>query len=144
MAVYTNPDVKSYRHRADIVYQQRALHVLAFGPKPERFLWIVNGPACEAGHPGAWRPGILAALGRIEDDETLRKVARDICRRRPKVKDAITRIRHYRTGHTPRATVHQLAGQIVATIQQYADRHTDTEAIIAEALRLVRRLLEVS
>jgi hypothetical protein len=54
--------------------------------------------AHEKGKRNSLRFEILSELGRIPDDEDLRAGASQICKPRPRTKDAITIIRFCRTG----------------------------------------------
>jgi hypothetical protein len=81
------PDVTSDRHQRNIAYMGKALCTL--GGDPE-FSWITA--------PAAWKPGILAELGRIDDDEAIRIIARKICEAKPLVRDAERAVREWRRG----------------------------------------------
>jgi hypothetical protein len=61
------------------------------------FRWLCDGKAMTAG--GAkWKPAILTELGRIDDEDDLREVARQLCELKPKTKDAIAAVRRWRLG----------------------------------------------
>lgn len=89
------PDIRTERGRQDIAYRLRALDVLA---DDERFSWLADSEAMEAGSPNAWKPSILSELGRFGNDETLRSFALALCeiRPRPKTKEAVSMLRRAR------------------------------------------------
>jgi hypothetical protein len=134
------PDVRSGRHRQDLVYRGRAMHVL--GDDPEVY-WLYNQPAVEAGQVSAnsvagFRTCILAALGRIEDEADLRAVARQVCAVKPGTKEAVALIRRWRTGKAPPARALGLAAAIEGAIHRYARSHPDiTPAVVRRALEIL-------
>jgi hypothetical protein len=72
-------DAKTERHRLNIVYRQRALSILMTDPA---FEWLCSTrEAIDAG-VGRLRFTILSELGRIDDEESLRRVATIICERK--------------------------------------------------------------
>jgi glycine cleavage system protein P-like pyridoxal-binding family len=65
-------------------------------------------------------------LGRITDDIQLIQAAFDICHLKPKTKEAITAIRHVRTGRECQGDVDQLTKMIATTIKDYMRTHPST------------------
>jgi hypothetical protein len=134
-------DVKSTRGRQDIAYRLCAVHVL--GDDPERFGWLCDLEGMERGEKKAWKPTILSELGRIPNDEELKEVASEICRIKPKTKDAVTMIRRYRTGKTAPTNVLDLTLKITRTIDEYSASHPDTKwQDVYTALEGARNLVE--
>lgn len=87
------------RHLNNIVYRSRAVSVLAHDPE---FAWLADGPAMTEGKRNSWKPGILAELGRIDNEDDIRTFAREICRIKPFTKDAERAIREWRLGKEPK------------------------------------------
>lgn len=90
------PDVRSERHRRDLVARQHAFRLLGNVRGCE---WIADFKRCAAGD-SAWRPGILVELGRLlkagwPPGEVI-AIARRLCRTRPRTKDAAARLRRLR------------------------------------------------
>ena len=76
-------------------YRKRAVTLLMDDPA---FAWLANKPAMEARAPNAWKPSILTELGRIDNDEHLRVMARELCRIKPKAHTGVLIVRRYRMG----------------------------------------------
>jgi hypothetical protein len=56
------------------------------GVDSAEFAWLVDRQACQRGEK-AWKRIILSELGRIDDDDALRNVARQICALKPRTRD---------------------------------------------------------
>ena len=125
------PDVKTERGRANICYQQRAIAVLVDDP---RFFWLgMDSKAAMAGKV-TMRRAIVQELGRITDDDAMRRVAEQICKLKPNARQAISMIRRYR-GTKREGTALHLANILIATLNRYLEDHpamtwSDIEAAI--------------
>jgi hypothetical protein len=117
-------DVGSERQRQNIAYRMRAAGLLK--DDPERFGWLYDLRAGQRGEKKAWKPTILSELGRIRDDEELKEVASEVCKLRPKTRDAVSMIRRYRTGKTAPVDVLGLTLRITDAIDEYVASHPDT------------------
>lgn len=85
--------------------------------------------------PFAWLLGkgtILSELGRIEDEELLRFVASEICRLRPKVREARERIRWVRTGRQTNGSLDGLLDALRASLNRYLASHRNVNLSAAE------------
>lgn len=134
------PDVTTERGRQDAYYRQIALGVLM---SDRRFTWLADEAAMKAGAPKAWKPTILAELGRIPDDEAMKAVAAQVCELRPKAKAAVAMIRRYRLGREPEGTPAGLDHHLVEAVNQYWGGHTSlTPAVIVEVLRALADRIE--
>lgn len=110
------PKVKSTRGLQEKQHQTRA--VLLVMDQPE-FRWLFD-PAT-----GTCRSTILTELGRIEDDGLLLEMAAEICRRRPKTREAVAAIRRVR-GARSEPSSRQLAVKLVKSIDAYLKRYPAT------------------
>src|SRR4051794_40519565 len=95
---FCSPDTKTHRHMQNVAYRQRALHYLS---QDQQFAWLCDEKAMMEGEAQAWRPGILAELGRIPDTEEMKRAAAQLCEMKPKTKAAVAMIRRYRIGKSP-------------------------------------------
>ncbi len=67
-----------------------AMNVLGDDP---RFKWLIDKSRA---HENAWRPTILAELGRIPDQEIMRAAAEEICKHKLSTRQAIAYVRKVR------------------------------------------------
>jgi hypothetical protein len=109
----------------------RAARVLNDGPE---FEYLIGNE--ETGEEPWFE--IMAELGQIEDDETLRELASEICRLKLKTKDAVPALRRVRLGGAARGNPDALAGEIAEVIRNYRIRYDMTPGLIREAPRIVR------
>ena len=116
---------KSTRTVQSHLYALDAMRPLMDGDhiRPE-FHWLVNEQEIV-------RVGILAELGRLRrhghcGDDELREIAEKLCSTKPAVKDAIAKIRAWRTGKTPPASCLRLTAEIEKAVNGYARTHPDT------------------
>jgi|TARA_B100001964_G_C14051899_1_gene517404 hypothetical protein len=114
------PDVQTRRGMTNVLYQQQALGLLR---DDARFKWLVDKDKMIAGEPNAWKPSILAELGRISDEETLKVVALRVCEVKPKTKDAIAEIRRFRTGKTAAGNASDLYSALATRMNDYIQQH---------------------
>jgi hypothetical protein len=72
------------------------------------------------------RLSVLAELGRIKDDDTLRQIARDLCRAKPTTaRWAVRAVRRWRTGRAPAGDVASLSRLLAVTAETYRREHAD-------------------
>jgi len=132
-----SPDVKTTRGLQNVHYRQRAFICLGLGDDA-RFKWLCDSEAMMKDGPNAWKPGILAELGRFNDDEELRAYAEAICEQKPKTKDAIVRLRRARLGNGARPNCTALTQQIARLVDAYRVAHPDaTKRQILQAIENV-------
>ena len=86
------------------------------------------------------RWAILAELGRIRDREAFDTALRWVLEYRPRIKEAVTEIRRFRTGESNPPDTRELADEVVRAVDDYATRHPGiTPGQALEALRLAIR-----
>jgi hypothetical protein len=107
------------RRPRDVAAQRRALAVLRDDPEG-RYSWLCD-PVTQI-----IRVGILAELGHIEDDAALRALAARICGLKPRTREAVAMIRHWRRNATAPAGETALTREILAAIDAYLARHPGT------------------
>src|SRR5207302_954222 len=110
----------SERQKVEVCYSQRALEIL-HRSCDKRFVWLCDEEATMAGRVKL-NFGILAALGRIEDEEELRAMALQICELKPKTREAIVMIRRFRNGSSP-PSVWQVTEELCRVLDGYNLRH---------------------
>ena len=134
------PEVKTYRGMSEVMYRQRASSLLR---QDSRFLWLADFKKADAGVPGAVKWSILAALGRIPNDETLKAVALRICELKPKTKEAVAIINRFRLGREPEGGYLKLFMHLEKTLNTFFCLHpsiADKEVI--RALRDLASIIE--
>lgn len=137
-------DNTTRRGRNNVFYRQRALLVIGGGREPE-FSWLADRVAMERGEKKSWRPTILGELGRIEDDELLRAFARELCRAKPRAREAVVMVRRHRIGGCRPGNPIALAGEIRSTVNAYLQRHPDVAwADVLEALAEVEVMVKAT
>jgi hypothetical protein len=88
------------------------------------------------------RWGILAELGRIRDHEKFDAAVAWVLEHQPKTKDAVRRIRLFRTGRSRSPNARELAEEIVRTVNGYGSKYPGlTREQELEALRLATQSL---
>jgi len=96
-----------------------------------------------AGVRGAWKPGILAELGRIRDADTMRAVALRICELKPSTKEAVAIIRRFRLRREPPANYRALWMHLAKALDEYMNVHPSTPyEWKVKALRALANLVE--
>jgi hypothetical protein len=119
------------RQKQNRHYTARALWALARDPeagdlsiRPD-FKWLydetLKGKSRRYG-----KATILAQLGRIGNDQLIKKVARELCKLEPRTKDAVVLIRQLRSGGVKEGDTKQLTQEIAKTILQYRIRYPKT------------------
>jgi hypothetical protein len=88
------------------------------------------------------RWGILAELGRIRDLEKFNVAVAWVLEHRPKTKEAVARIRLFRTGKSRSPNARELAKEIIRAVNGYGVRYPElTREQELEALRLATETL---
>ena len=119
---------KTRRSRVNALYRQEAAWALleAVGQDGNgfgEFSWLCNEGT---GEPLKEHKTILSELGRIEDSELLVEMARELCRLKPKTKDAVAMIRRVRSGEHKAGDALQLANEIIEALNGYMVRYPAT------------------
>jgi hypothetical protein len=116
MAIELKGTINTERGQQDYYYAAVAHQRLGTDP---RFAWL-----CDADAYGKWlRFGVLAALGRIKDDDLLELVAADIVHRKPPTMEAVKLIRYYRLGRGPGDAVKEMADAVCKLVNGYLRCH---------------------
>jgi hypothetical protein len=133
---------KSYRRKANYIYEIRAIGRISDDP---RFEWLCSdGPTIMAGK-GHMRRTILSELGRIEDAEEREQLALYLCELQPTTREAIAILRRYRIGRPPPGTVDGLADGLRTTLNTYLRTHTELSwDDVREALAILRGDVEAA
>lgn len=116
-----NTHGKSHRHKADAIYEARALSGILDDP---RFEWLCSDGATIRQGKGHMRHTILAELGRIADEQDREVLARSLCEHKPTTRQALALIRQHRLGTRPPGHAAQLADLLRRTITTYQAEHT--------------------
>ena len=74
-----------------------------------------------------YKSTILLELGRLEDEELIKGVARVICQNKLSTDDAITYIRQFRTKQIPAGDKEKLALSIGKAIDEYKFKHSNVD-----------------
>jgi hypothetical protein len=90
------------------------------------FEWLTSTEESINKGTGRLRFGILAELGRIEDDDALKAVATRVCELKPRNKDAVVMIRRWRTGKAPAGGALGLTDALIRCINDYIASHPGT------------------
>ena len=124
------PDVKSTRGKQNIVHQSTAINAL--GPDGE-FAWIWPSHA-EINKGAEGRMTILQHLGRLEDPDDIRTVAKHICDHKLKTLAAIDYIRRVTGRKRQPADGVTLFKALAKALDSYHDTHDWNYQIIHSAL----------
>ncbi len=120
------------RGRQNFLYMTRAIRVLDYEPD---FCWLVGTRDDINTGKKVIRNTILVELGRIEDEDDLKVIARQVCEIKPRCKDALVMIRRWRTGKTLTGDAMSLTKAIIRTVEDYcAARCGTTLQIVLAAL----------
>ena len=135
--------LKSRRQTQNRLYALRALERLGLLGDGELKRALADRPALRwlVDEDGA-RWGILAELGRIRDLEKFDAAVAWVLEHRLKTKEAVARIRLFRTGKSRSPSARELAEEIVRTVNGYRIRYPElTREQELEALRLATETL---
>lgn len=115
------------RTKQNKLYQLRAMRALGISPDtadnpPEAYLWLWPRP--HVPRPGDHRVKwtVLAELGRIRDEKTLRAAARRVCELRLSTREAVLAVRCFRNGGAKAGDSLELANVIIDAINDYTKR----------------------
>jgi hypothetical protein len=101
----------------------RALMLLDAQKDKEEFAWL--GMMSEHSEP-PWRTTILAELGRIDDNSAFISIARQLCRLKPKTRDAVMMVRRWRVGDKAKpGSADTLTDEMSRLVDNYRRRHPD-------------------
>lgn len=132
----------SERTKQNAYYKVRAIHVLGKDNDPA-LKWLFDPVKINAGDETAWKPGVLTELGRIEEEADLLAMAKEVAREKPKIKEAVSKIREFRLGGKPQATDEGLANAIITAMRGYNSRHDGMDGhLVSAALELVSMACE--
>ncbi len=127
---------KSKRARDGVLYRTRALHLLTQEIEEGRLKWLVERDACGRGEK-AWKPSVLAELGRINNPGEMLSVALDLCEAQPSIGDAVRMVKQYRMGGAlKQGNGEQLADAIIGTVNRYLKEHPISWAEVSKALEV--------
>lgn len=135
--------LKSRRQMQNRLYALRALERLRLLGDDQLAPTLADRPALRwlVDEEGA-RWGILTELGRIRDPEQFDVAVEWLLARRPKTREAVTRIRRFRTGRIEAPDARQLAEDIIRTVNGYGLVHPSlTREQELEALRLATEVI---
>jgi hypothetical protein len=108
----------SRRSQLNGLWCLEAVGIMMKNPEPS-FKWLFD----EQANPEIYKRVILSELGRIEDEETMLAVMREVCRDKPTTRDAVLMIRRYRLGRSPEPNCLDLTRVILDAIKSYAATH---------------------
>ena len=134
---------KSRRQTQNRLYALRALERLGLLGNHELKRALAERPALRwlVDEDGA-RWGILAELGRIRDLEKFDAAVAWVLEHQPKTKEAVARIRPFRTGKSRSPNARELAKEIIRAVNGYGIRYPElTREQELEALRLATEAL---
>jgi hypothetical protein len=140
-------EIGTERGRQDVYYRQRAIHVLRITDREASapFRWLADIELMKGASRNGWRRTILAALGRIDDDDQLRETALVICEAKPSTRKAVAMIRRWRLGKSAGGTADGLRGELIRHLNDYLRRYPDTPwEVITEAVEGVHESVEES
>lgn len=123
-----NDDVRSERTVVNRVYYWHALSVLGDGPE---FLWLADAKASRFKHT------ILTELGRVDDDQELRDLARHLCEMQLNTSESVSFIRECRGVSKP-ASADRLESVLRSGIDRWLD---DANGAPEQAVDVLRNLL---
>jgi hypothetical protein len=109
-----------------------------------RFKWLLDTEAIMAG-TAHFPHTILSEIGRIPNDDDKREVAAFLCERKPKVKEAVRIIRHFRIGKRAPASADSLSDRLCNLIDDYREGHKGASLdLVREALQVVAEAVDTA
>jgi hypothetical protein len=136
----------SHRSVLNAHYLSRALSLLIKNCKARRvtfpncFSWLCNN---KSGTQQRIRRVVLYELGRIDDDQLLLAMARELCKQEPSARGAITMIRRCRGCQRKHGDPLDFANEIIRTLNDYLCRHPEmTNEDALSALRTAASQVE--
>lgn len=134
------PEAHTKRGLQNLVYRTRALSCLVDNPE---YVWLCDGKKMQAGAPNAWKPTILAELGRFGDEDLIKAYAVQICELKLKTAEAVKLLRKARLGRSAKHTHRGLVRALAKTIDDYKiGRGEAAKADILRALNDVYCIVE--
>lgn len=135
-------DSKTRRNRLNILHRQRALSVM--GNNAEGLTWLFDKEGFQRGSVKI-KQGILSELGRIDDDESLIAIARQLCELKPTTREAVAMVRRWRLGKDGVGSAPDLAQAMLNAYNDYLMRYPSTgDDERAQALLLLMATLKPS
>jgi hypothetical protein len=116
-------ETRTRRGLMNKAYSIRALGVLK---NNRAFRWLCSTEEAINRGDGELRFSILAELGRVDDEKTLRAFAREICKRKPRAKVAVALIRRWRTGKDCPGGAISLTDALIRCVNDYLATHPAT------------------
>lgn len=143
------PWVKTRRGKINLCYQHWAMLVLSQDEHPERYHWLADFKAAEAGDNNATiRPSVLTELGRFMDPDDICGVAQFLCEEvdpKPTTKEAVRQLQRVRADwENDTAFIHLLSSEQWTDIirkrglewmvleQEYKQKVADLRQLLAE------------
>ena len=120
-----SPGLRSHRAILNTAVMFKAGSAIGTGGEAE-FNWLWNAKEQK------YRKTILAELGRLDDRESIRAVARHLCEVKPSTAKAVALIRRAR-GVSQSAGVESLVNRIVATITGFLELYPATQTVDVKA-----------
>ena len=114
------PGIRTNRGRQKLCYCLQGLTALRHD---EEFRWLVDWDRMMRGDDSAWQPKVVSELGRLNNPEMIRGVARILCKRRPDTQMALTLIRRVMMMAENPGDAAELAKAIEAAIAGYRKAH---------------------
>jgi hypothetical protein len=140
-------DIKSERGKINRIYQIKAHAALRDQddncPIDGEFSFIIScGDNLDL---KTYKQTILQELGRLEDEDLIREVAREICKYKLSTGRAITYIRQFRTGSQSTGDTFKLAIELGKTVDEYKLKHSSVnDDMIRAALNLISKVFPES
>lgn len=127
-------NVNGSRTLANRTYYTRAMQAMDFGNAPE-FLYLADAKA------NRYRMVLLTELGRFDDHETIRRLAKEICDKKMKTADAVARLRAIRKT-AKRPTEKDLRRKLARCVDDWMLREGATFDVAVRALQNVLKAVE--
>jgi hypothetical protein len=128
------PDLTE-RQKQNLQYRAHAIHMLRLleADSNPRLSWLFDREKFQHAEANqsrldstVYKHGILAELGRIEDEGEMLEAALYLCELKPKTKDAIVSIRRYRLGREPEGNYLTLWMALARALDDYRAVHPST------------------
>lgn len=128
----TFPNVTTRRGLQNKNYAFNVWKILDLTPN-EDFTWLLDKAAGHANKPHFCKWSVLAELGRINDQEVVMDLARQLCRLKPSVKESVAIVRRFRLGKCGDGDAEALMKEILRAVDRYRERFpmTNAEQVLA-------------
>ena len=117
------PEIRTRRGQLNKMFGIRALRALRKDPA---FQWLCSTEQAISRGESKMHFSILAELGRVDDEDAIRDFAREMCKRKPRTKDAISLIRRWRTGKDRSVDAIGLTDALIRCVNDYLVTHPNT------------------